>query len=287
MREGHGAECELLGAGAFDPERCAVRVASGRLFTGRAGRCRAPSRAPPEPAFGACALVSSSGALLGSGCGGEIDGHEAVWRMNSPVVAGFQQDVGARTDFNVMMSWPARLVVGPEAPGYEEAAAVSGEVPGSRFPSVPHSSPPRPLDLLNATAVCSGGCGSICGKLMCANASRWNARGFQCANNLFNEVLADFRRTFPSKWSRSTGLRTTFLAGAMCSEVNLYGFRALLPHQPYHYWEPVVQNESSPDVQARKNHHMDFEHALMDRLSRLPAVPLCRTLDPARQHPKV
>merc|ERR1712228_474489 len=145
-------------------------------------------------------MGSSSGSLLGSGCGEEIDSNEAVWRMNSPVVTGFEQDVGARTDFNVMMSWPARIVAGPTAAGYKEAVAVSQEIPGSRFPSVPHSSPPRPLDLLNGTSICSGGCGKICDKFLCANASRWNARRFLCASSLFNDVLADFRRMFPQGW---------------------------------------------------------------------------------------
>lgn len=42
-----------------------------------------------------CALVSSSGALLGSGLGPRIDAHHLVMRLNNAPVAGFEKDVGA------------------------------------------------------------------------------------------------------------------------------------------------------------------------------------------------
>lgn len=42
-----------------------------------------------------CALVSSSGAMLGSGLGPRIDSHHLVMRLNNAPVKGFEKDVGA------------------------------------------------------------------------------------------------------------------------------------------------------------------------------------------------
>jgi|AntAceMinimDraft_12_1070368.scaffolds.fasta_scaffold152852_1 hypothetical protein len=44
--------------------------------------------------FKLCALVSNSGALKNSGLGGEIDAHEAVFRINNAPTKGYEKDVG-------------------------------------------------------------------------------------------------------------------------------------------------------------------------------------------------
>ncbi|XP_022091994.1 alpha-N-acetylgalactosaminide alpha-2,6-sialyltransferase 6-like [Acanthaster planci] len=49
-----------------------------------------------------CALVSSSGYLLGKGAGNEIDSHSCVIRMNMAPVRGYQNDVGNRTTLQVL-----------------------------------------------------------------------------------------------------------------------------------------------------------------------------------------
>jgi hypothetical protein len=41
-----------------------------------------------------CALVGSDPSLLGSACGAEINKHVRVFRVNSPVLTGFERDVG-------------------------------------------------------------------------------------------------------------------------------------------------------------------------------------------------
>jgi len=72
------------------------------------------SEAPAWKRAGRCAVVGSSGAALtGRGLGREIDGHDLVFRMNDAPTAGFEQDVGARTDFRV--SIPEALHVGSPA----------------------------------------------------------------------------------------------------------------------------------------------------------------------------
>ncbi|NXA72728.1 SIA7D sialyltransferase, partial [Thryothorus ludovicianus] len=49
-----------------------------------------------------CAIVSSSGQMLGSQLGQAIDGQECVLRMNHAPTTGYEQDVGARSTIRVV-----------------------------------------------------------------------------------------------------------------------------------------------------------------------------------------
>ncbi|XP_029194570.2 alpha-N-acetyl-neuraminyl-2,3-beta-galactosyl-1,3-N-acetyl-galactosaminide alpha-2,6-sialyltransferase-like isoform X3 [Acropora millepora] len=49
----------------------------------------------------ACALVSSSGILLGSNAGSQIDSTDCVFRLNSAPTLGFEKDVGSKTTIRV------------------------------------------------------------------------------------------------------------------------------------------------------------------------------------------
>lgn len=49
-----------------------------------------------------CAVVSSSGQMLGSGLGARIDGAECVLRMNQAPTVGFEADVGQRSTLRVI-----------------------------------------------------------------------------------------------------------------------------------------------------------------------------------------
>ena len=52
-----------------------------------------------------CAVVGSSGILRDAHCGREIDGaHDVIIRINSPVVRGFEADVGSRTSVQLLNS---------------------------------------------------------------------------------------------------------------------------------------------------------------------------------------
>lgn len=60
---------------------------------------------PPQPLkmhCKTCALVTSSGQLIGSKRGKEIDQSECVIRMNDAPSVGFQRDVGQRTNLRVI-----------------------------------------------------------------------------------------------------------------------------------------------------------------------------------------
>ncbi|XP_078387672.1 alpha-N-acetylgalactosaminide alpha-2,6-sialyltransferase 3-like [Cetorhinus maximus] len=49
-----------------------------------------------------CSIVSSSGQMLGTGLGAEIDQSECVWRMNNAPTEGYQSDVGSKTTVRVV-----------------------------------------------------------------------------------------------------------------------------------------------------------------------------------------
>ncbi|XP_077984664.1 alpha-N-acetyl-neuraminyl-2,3-beta-galactosyl-1,3-N-acetyl-galactosaminide alpha-2,6-sialyltransferase-like [Glandiceps talaboti] len=49
-----------------------------------------------------CALVSTSGQLLGTGAGAEIDNATCVIRMNAAHVEGYEKDVGSRTTLRMV-----------------------------------------------------------------------------------------------------------------------------------------------------------------------------------------
>ncbi|PIK52301.1 putative alpha-N-acetylgalactosaminide alpha-2,6-sialyltransferase 5-like isoform X2 [Apostichopus japonicus] len=51
---------------------------------------------------GSCAIVSSSGQLLGRNAGKEIDANDCVIRMNDAPVNGYENDVGSRTSIRVV-----------------------------------------------------------------------------------------------------------------------------------------------------------------------------------------
>eukprot|EP00966_Prymnesium_polylepis_P037146 862152-Prymnesium_polylepis.1 len=55
------------------------------------------------PLLSSCAIVASGGSLLGTRCGADIDDHEAVVRINSPIInATFAPDVGWKTTLHAV-----------------------------------------------------------------------------------------------------------------------------------------------------------------------------------------
>ncbi|XP_030363323.1 alpha-N-acetyl-neuraminyl-2,3-beta-galactosyl-1,3-N-acetyl-galactosaminide alpha-2,6-sialyltransferase [Strigops habroptila] len=67
------------------------------------GYIRVPDGKPLERALcRRCAMVSSSGQMLGSRLGQAIDGEECVLRMNHAPTAGYEEDVGTRSTIRVV-----------------------------------------------------------------------------------------------------------------------------------------------------------------------------------------
>lgn len=69
-----------------------------------------------------CALVSSSGQMLGAGLGEEIDKIQCVIRMNNAPTAGYEEDVGSLTRLRVVSHTSVPLLVKNELYYFRQAA---------------------------------------------------------------------------------------------------------------------------------------------------------------------
>ncbi|XP_067876930.1 alpha-N-acetylgalactosaminide alpha-2,6-sialyltransferase 3-like isoform X1 [Heterodontus francisci] len=61
-----------------------------------------------------CSIVSSSGQMLGTSLGAEIDQSECVWRMNNAPTEGYQTDVGSKTTVRVVSHTSTPLLLRQE-----------------------------------------------------------------------------------------------------------------------------------------------------------------------------
>ncbi|XP_026210985.1 alpha-N-acetyl-neuraminyl-2,3-beta-galactosyl-1,3-N-acetyl-galactosaminide alpha-2,6-sialyltransferase isoform X2 [Anabas testudineus] len=69
-----------------------------------------------------CALVSSSGQMLGAGVGQEIDQIGCVIRMNNAPTQGYEKDVGSRTSVRVVSHTSVPLLVKNERYYFQQSA---------------------------------------------------------------------------------------------------------------------------------------------------------------------
>lgn len=69
-----------------------------------------------------CALISSSGQMIGAGVGEEIDKIECVIRMNNAPTAGYKKDVGSRTSVRVVSHTSVPLLVKNELYYFRQSA---------------------------------------------------------------------------------------------------------------------------------------------------------------------
>ncbi|XP_026154184.1 alpha-N-acetyl-neuraminyl-2,3-beta-galactosyl-1,3-N-acetyl-galactosaminide alpha-2,6-sialyltransferase [Mastacembelus armatus] len=72
-----------------------------------------------------CALVSSSGQMLGTGAGEEIDKFECVIRMNNAPIKGYEKDVGRRTSVRVVSHTSVPLLVKNEHYFFKQSAGTT------------------------------------------------------------------------------------------------------------------------------------------------------------------
>lgn len=72
-----------------------------------------------------CALVSSSGQMLGAGAGEEIDKIGCVIRMNNAPTKGFEKDVGRRTTVRVVSHTSVPLLVKNEQYYFQQSAEIT------------------------------------------------------------------------------------------------------------------------------------------------------------------
>nr|XP_046230600.1 alpha-N-acetyl-neuraminyl-2,3-beta-galactosyl-1,3-N-acetyl-galactosaminide alpha-2,6-sialyltransferase isoform X4 [Scatophagus argus] len=93
-----------------------------RITPGRTDQFRPLSQQFLDMHCSQCALVSSSGQMLGAGAGEEIDKIECVIRMNNAPTAGYERDVGVRTSVRVVSHTSVPLLVKNELHYFQQSA---------------------------------------------------------------------------------------------------------------------------------------------------------------------
>ncbi|XP_078676446.1 alpha-2,8-sialyltransferase 8B-like [Branchiostoma floridae x Branchiostoma belcheri] len=196
-----------------------------------------------------CAVVANSGILLGSHCGNEIDSRDYVIRMDLPLIRGFEDDVGRRTNMTMLNSSTPKRVKA-----------------SSHLKNRTQDVYERRLRDIEGT-VLSVGTGSRkrmveAAQLYRLSFSLLSTRGNQRTG--INKLASELgKQKFGGSVIPTLGMMTVLMTTTFCDVPHLYGF---FPFQkdarntpiPYHYYpgdyiKPIIQNNAG-------HHHMAREY---------------------------
>jgi hypothetical protein len=242
--------------------------------------------------FPSCAVVGSDSSILGTGCGTEIDRHEAVFRTNSPVLSGYETDVGSRVthaalngiSFKNGISKHELLVPNPTD------LRVAG---ASR----------RSFQLRNTTTILMEpppGSGKIRAEVcVWLRRSAEMHAAWQETYGMRSLTVQDMlHKTTVGHWyaaainqsgsgaglTMSKGLQLLLLAVDLCEVVDVYGYQDDKTEQPFHYWERRSP-QLSGDHSFAWRHILGTEHRLLDQLAAAGRRwPVCVAVSP---HPTI
>ncbi|XP_030004333.1 alpha-N-acetylgalactosaminide alpha-2,6-sialyltransferase 3-like isoform X2 [Sphaeramia orbicularis] len=178
-----------------------------------------------------CALISSSGQMLGAGVGEEIDNIECVIRMNNAPTKGYEKDVGSRTSLRVVSHTSVPLLLKNEYYYFQQSADTTYVVWG----------PERNMR--------QDGKGRIFNSLLKVAKKYPNVRIYavtrekvQYCDLVFQNETGKNR--MKSGAFLSTGFFTMILLMDMCDSIHVYGMiddnycsQANHSTVPYHYYE--------------------------------------------------
>ncbi|XP_062920794.1 alpha-N-acetylgalactosaminide alpha-2,6-sialyltransferase 5 isoform X2 [Mobula hypostoma] len=200
-----------------------------------------------------CALVTSSGHLIGSKRGAEIDQVECVIRMNDAPTLGYQEDVGRRTSLRVVAhsSIQRLLQKGSQLLNASREPAFIFWGPSSCLRRDGKGRLYNQLQLIHRIAP----------RLKLHTISRQKMLHF---DQLFERETGKDRKTSNS-WL-STGWFTMIIALELCDRIDVYGMvppnlcRDPTHRQvPYHYYEPSGIDECtmymSHELGRKGSHH--------------------------------
>ena len=189
--------------------------------------------------LGRCAVVGSSGLLQLEPRGAQIDGFDAVVRLNAAPTAGFEAMAGSRTD--------ARLVNIPQSEAWARKLRDSGSVPAE-------VSSREALLLMGSTEPWRR-----LPRTRFAAAAKLNKTfRTECVTPFFSEAeRAAHRAAHRNKLTPTFGFEAVVHALYSCDSVDAFGFfldpqldegaapaaRAV----PYHYWEQKTVDRNAPD----------------------------------------
>uniref|UniRef100_A0A673W084 ST6 N-acetylgalactosaminide alpha-2,6-sialyltransferase 5 n=1 Tax=Salmo trutta TaxID=8032 RepID=A0A673W084_SALTR len=176
-----------------------------------------------------CALVTSSGHLMGGGRGEEIDRAECVIRMNdAPTALGYGRDVGRRTSLRVIAHSSMQRVLNITFSSLQDTVFIFWG-PSSYMRRDGKGLVYNNLRLMN----------QVLPKLKVYMISRQKMLQF---DELFKKETGKDRR-ISNSWL-STGWFTMTIAMELCDRINVYGMpQPPSSPSPYHYYEPLGPEE--------------------------------------------
>lgn len=178
-----------------------------------------------------CALVSSSGQMLGAGVGEQIDKIGCVIRMNNAPTQGYEKDVGSRTSVRVVSHTSVPLLVKNEHYYFNQSAGTTYVIWG----------PERNMR--------QDGKGRTFNALLKVAEKYPNVRIYAVTRDKVQYCDGVFQNETGKNRMKtgaflSTGFFTMILAIEMCDSIHVYGMiddsycsRANHSVVPYHYYE--------------------------------------------------
>jgi hypothetical protein len=201
--------------------------------------------------------------MLKSGCGAQIDSdYDVVFRTNCPVLNGYEQDVGTRTDIMI-----------------DNGLISRGMVNGSHtvLPGEGETGQPRPLWQDGTVAILWNSpntslTSDTLNRLKAVyNASYVAVEDGHSVNSLFTDSASNIsERAEPSK-----GIVTILDAMRLCDQVDLFGFADPGGSIPYHFWNESISTGDHAADAREEEVGVNLEHRFIRRLTSEP-VPVCR-----------
>ncbi|KAK1334105.1 hypothetical protein QTO34_005105 [Cnephaeus nilssonii] len=210
-----------------------------------------------------CAVVSSSGQMLGSGLGTQIDGAECVLRMNQAPTVGFEADVGQRSTLRVISHTTVPLLLRNYSHYFQQARDTLYVVWGQGKNMDRTLGGRTYRTLLQLTQMYPG-----------LQVYTFTERMMAYCDQVFQNETGKNRRQSGS--FLSTGWFTMILALELCEEIVVYGMvsdsycrEKSHPSVPYHYFEKGRLDECqmylAHEQAPRSAHRFITEKAVFSR----------------------
>eukprot|EP00899_Mesostigma_viride_P022620 jgi/Mesvir1/3542/Mv12012-RA.1 len=191
-----------------------------------------PQEEPPVRHYNRCAVVGNSGILLQQPLGQEIDGHDAIFRMNFAPLRGYERFVGNGTTFSIINGKKLRIMVQK----LEEEAIVP-KLRGSRggrlviFETTSHASRHHML-----APILRG----VPSNMLCLLNPYFQNEAYKVWVQL--KALLEDKQHKEFRPKPMSGFFATIFALQICDHVTLYGFDEYTHRPgnktiPYHYFD--------------------------------------------------